>query len=122
MKINLVALGMEMTPAIREYAEKKLAMLEKKLGGAADEALATLELKKTTNHHQNGSLFRAELRLSAGKEKIVVAQEAEDLYAAIDAMKDEAIREATARHDRSIAAARKGGREIKKMLHSSEAE
>lgn len=118
MKINLVALGMEMTPAIRAYAEKKLEAVEKKMGDGADEALATLELKKTTQHHQNGFVFRVELRLSWNKEQIVVAPEAEDLYAAIDIMKDEAIREVTTRHDRAIVRARKGAREIKKLLHT----
>lgn len=118
MKISISALGMELTQAIKSYAEKKLGTLEKKMGDGSKEALAMLELKKTTAHHKNGIIFRSELRLSWGKEKIVVAHEAEDLYAAIDAMKDEAAHEISSRHDRKIAQSRKGGREIKKLLRA----
>lgn len=118
MKISITGVGLELTSAIRDYAEKKLSVLEKKMGKFAENALAALELKKTTGHHKNGIIYRSELRLSWGKEKLVIAPEAEDLYAAIDAMKDEAAHEIASRHDRTRSSARRGGREIKKILRA----
>ena len=95
MKITIKATNLELTPAIQEYAEKKVGTLEKFFRANSETILAAIELGVTTNHHKSGDIFRAELNLSdsASSEQFYAEAEKDDMYAAIDEMKDKAERE-----------------------------
>ncbi|MFA5022683.1 MAG: ribosome-associated translation inhibitor RaiA [Candidatus Paceibacterota bacterium] len=87
MRINLKATGIELTPALSDYVNDKIAMLDKLLVNCGD-VLASVEIGKETNHHKSGNWFFAEINLTCpGKTLRHVAEEA-DLYAAIDKVKD----------------------------------
>lgn len=92
MNINIKATGIELTPAIREYAEKKVSAIEKYLDAGID-TTAHVEVGKTTNHHKGGDVFRAEIKINGGGVDLYAVNEKDDLYAAIDLVKDELIRE-----------------------------
>lgn len=87
MKAALKATNLTLTPAIREYMEKKLKMIEKYLGKEAV-INCQFEVELITKHHNKGEIFRAEINLSLANTLLRVERTAEDLYKAIDKTKD----------------------------------
>ena len=116
MKIQIKATGIELTPAIRDYVEKKLESLEKFIRTETETALAEVEVGTVNKHHKSGDIFRAELNLTMGGEKIYVHAEKDDLYAAIDEMRDISERELTASKDKKLTLAKRGAAKIKNLL------
>ena len=87
MIINIKATGMELTPAIRQYAEDKINSLNKFFDNIVQ---ADIDVGMTTHHHRKGKIFYAEVNLHVpphGKLERIVKEE-EDLYKAIDKVKD----------------------------------
>lgn len=87
MKLNIKATNLELTPAIRDYVEKKMNMLDKYLG-KLKVISARFEVSLTTKHHQKGEIFGAEANLSFGSDLLRVEKTEKDLYKAIDKVKD----------------------------------
>jgi ribosomal subunit interface protein len=116
MNITLKATGIELTDAITEYSDKKVRTLEKYLKQPTDAYIARVEVGKTTNHHKEGAIFKAEIHLSGNGINIYAVKEAEDLYAAIDLVQGEAARELQSGKGRHIRLMRKGQRAIKEMM------
>ena len=112
MKINLKATGIELTPAISDYATRKISAIEKYLADP-DSATAYVEVGKSTKHHKQGPYFRAEVRVSGN---FYAKHEAEDLYAAIDLVRDEIAHELTHAKDKRLKLVRRGGRVIKNIM------
>ena len=117
MKINLKATGIELTPSITEYAEKKVSALEKFINKPADSYLARVEIGKTTRHHKEGFIFRAEIHLTGAGLDVYAVNEAEDLYAAIDLAEAETARELQSEKGRRARLMRKGQQAFKNMVH-----
>lgn len=115
MKINIKATDFSLTPSISEYIEKKIDMLKKFFRGA-DEVLVSVEVGRTTKHHKSGDIFRAEIHISAGGEEYYAVVEKDDLYAAIDEVKDEIVHELTSRKKKALRLFRRGGAKIKNLL------
>jgi len=115
MKINIKATGIELTEAIQEYAEKKVGALEKYFKHSSDSHLVQVELGKTTNHHKEGAIFRAEIHITGGMD-VYVASEEEDLYAAIDLMEADAARELQSEKSKRFKLLRRGQRTLKDMV------
>lgn len=86
MKITTHATNTELTDSLREYAEEKVTSLEKFFDRIMS---ATIDMGLESTHHQKGKIFYAEVNLSiAGGKFIRVTKNAEDLYKAIDKVKD----------------------------------
>lgn len=118
MKTNIKATGIELTPAISAYVEEKLSHVERFLDQSDESLLARVEIGKTTQHHKHGDVFRAEIKLhTSGQDYYAVANE-NDLYAAVDKLKDGIIAEVKSRRDKQSTLLRRGGRRIKNMLRS----
>ena len=83
---------MELTPAIREYVEEKLGYLDELLPEDPS-IIADVEVGKTTNHHQKGDVFRCEVNLRVPGQLLRVEKTEEDLYKAIDKVKDHLARQ-----------------------------
>ncbi len=110
-----------MTPAIEDYLNKKLLSLNRLVDFDADNVFAQVELAKTSHHHKSGDIFRAEINVKIGKMHIRAVSEKEDLYAAIDDMKDELAREIKSDKEKHLDLKRKGSAEIKKMIKATDA-
>ncbi len=82
--------NLELTDAIRDYIEKKMEMTEKFLSGE-NVISCEFEIELTTKRHQKGEIFRAEVNLSLAHDKIWTDQTSDDLYKAIDLVKDQTI-------------------------------
>ena len=107
---------MELTPAISEYTTKKISQLEKFVASGDTSAAVDIEVGKTTAHHHAGDIFRAEFNLFVGGTQYNAASQKEDLYAALDDVKDEIARELSKTKTRTRDLARRGGAAIKDMV------
>jgi putative sigma-54 modulation protein len=114
MKINTKATGISLTPSISEYIEKKLNVLEKFF--REEDVLANVEVGRTTRHHKSGDIFRAEIHIIAGGQNYYSVAEEDDLYAAIDEVKDEIVHEMTSKRKKAARLLRRGGAQIKNLL------
>lgn len=85
MITTLHATGMEMTDAIREYAEEKIHGLEKFFDNIIK---IEIDLGLQSHHHNKGKIYYAEVNISIPGKVLRVVKESEDLYKAIDKVKD----------------------------------
>lgn len=116
MQITIKATNIELTEAIRDYVNKKFNSLEKFVRKGDDSVLCRVEVGKVTKHHKKGEVFRAEGRLHLGGKELYATSEKEDLYVAIDDVKDELVRVLTSTKEKKMDMVRKGGARIKNML------
>ena len=111
--------GLTTTAAIEEYVGKRFEGLEKFTANDPT-VFAVIELGRTTGHHKHGDIFRTEVHITGktvGKNgEVFVSAEREDLYAAIDAARDEAIRELSSAKSKRTTLVRRGGARVKKMI------
>jgi putative sigma-54 modulation protein len=85
MTINLIHHNMELTPAIKQYAEEKMRGLLKYMDSIQH---MDVELGKSTRHHHKGDIFQCVARAQIGGEVLRVERDEDDLYKAIDLVKD----------------------------------
>ncbi len=117
MTINIKATNTELTPAISTYVEEKVLGLDKFIVADDPESvLANVEIGLSTKHHQSGKIYRAEINLHIGGEYIRAVSEQEDLYVAIDDMRDQVLREITSFKNKKRDLFRKGGAAVKDFL------
>ncbi len=119
MQINLKSTNMEMTPAIHDYVIKRVTNLEKlltKIEEKGGDATVNFEVGKGTNHHKGGAVFHADCLVSIKGEKFYGSADEEDLYAAIDKVKENLFREISKNKDRRQTLFKRGAASIKKML------
>lgn len=115
MNINIKTTTISLTPAISEYVEKRLRSIENFLQNDTT-AQCDIELAKTTNHHKQGDIFKAEVHIIAKDINIYASVEKEDLYAAIDIVKDEVVRKIKSSKDKKQSLVRRGGAQVKNIL------
>lgn len=87
MNIKIKGVDLEITEAIRDYAEKKIKESLEKFN-TKEELLAEIEIGKTNKHHNSGEIYEVKIKLSGMKKEIFVEEKKDDLYAAIDGVKD----------------------------------
>jgi len=85
MKITIQATNMELTDAIRAHAEKKIMSVEKFFDNIVQ---ADIDVGMRSHRHQKGKIYYAEVNLHVPGTIVRVAKDAEDLYKAIDKVKD----------------------------------
>ncbi len=119
MQINLQGKNMELTEAIKDYILKRVTNLGKLLAGLekkGGEAMVNFEVVKTTNHHKAGEIFHAACRINIDGRKFYSESDHEDLYGAIDEVKDSLFNEIEKNKDRKQTLFRRGAHSVKKML------
>lgn len=118
MRLILKATGIEHTNAIDAYVGNKLRDLEKVLDPKEKSSIARVEIGKETKHHKTGiDVYKAELTMRTGKKDFrVTATDEADLYAAIDAMKDQIVRDIKDHRERVRQQQKDGDRKVKKVL------
>ena len=110
---------MELTGAIRDYVierETNLSRLLFKIEVGDKEALINFEVSKATNHHKSGVVFHADCLVNLSGKEFYSSADKEDLYQAIDAIKDSLYNEINRNKDRSQTLLYRGARSIKKMM------
>ncbi|MES2216766.1 MAG: ribosome-associated translation inhibitor RaiA [Patescibacteria group bacterium] len=119
MNIKTRTTNFEMTPAIEAYVEKRISSLEKFLKGASDAVICEVELGKTTNHHKSGEIFKAEINMvRPGGDQLYAVAEKEDLYSAIDVVRDEVERKIVATKEKKETLFRRGASKFKSIIRN----
>ncbi len=116
MNINIKANNIELTGDIRNYFNKKAEALEKLIDKNDESVALNVILSKMTKHHQKGDIFKAEINLHISGKVFNASSEEEDLFAAIDLVKDEMLRELRSHKDKRIGLIKRGGNKIKNFL------
>lgn len=114
MNISIKSTNIELTTALKDYVEKRIGTIGKYSGDVGD---AQVEIGKTTAHHKNGDVFRAELNMTnaLGKQFRAVSEK-QDLYEAIDDVRSEIVREISSAKGKKDALWKRGARKIKNMM------
>jgi putative sigma-54 modulation protein len=119
MKINLQGKNLELTPAIHDYVVKRvtnlgrlLSVIEEKKG----EIMVRFNVSKITKHHKEGEVFEADCSITIKGENFYSSVVMEDLYQAIDAVKENLFNEIEKNKDRKQTLFRRGAKSVKKML------
>jgi ribosomal subunit interface protein len=105
---------MELTRGINNYIDKRVLGISKFVKGG--EMAVFVEVGKTTNHHKQGDIFRAEFNIEISGAKFYAFSEKEDLYTAIDDAKKEIIRQISSNKDRKQTLFKRGASSIKNIL------
>jgi ribosomal subunit interface protein len=115
MNTNIKMTNIVMTPAISEYVTKRLRKVDDLLSNDRS-VQCDVELAKTTEHHNKGEIFRAEVHIVGAGKNIYASAEKNDLYVAIDGVRDEILRELKAGKGKRISLIRRSGARIKYMV------
>ena len=111
---------MELTPAIHDYVIKRITNLGKLLSKieetSGEEVLVHFSVAKTTNHHKMGKIFQADCSVLIKGENFHSSTDEEDLYQAIDVVKENLFREISKQKDRRQALFKRGATSVKKMM------
>jgi ribosomal subunit interface protein len=116
MRISIKATNIELTDPLRLYVTERVESV-RKLTTVSDESLhAAVEIGKTTHHHRQGNVFRAEVNFHLAHTLIRAVAVKDDLYAAIDEMKEELARELSSYKDKDRTLMRRGAARVKAMM------
>lgn len=115
MNIQIKTTSFPLTPAISDYVEKRMASVKSFFNNDSS-TRCDIELARTTTHHKHGDIFRAEVHIVAKDTNIYACVEKEDMYAAIDAVRDDLLREVKSGKDKKRSLMRRGGAQVKNIL------
>ena len=104
MQLTIEHKNIELTDAIRGYAEEKISSLEK----YADIIKADVDLGRVTNHQNKGEVYFCEAHIFIAGKDFFVKREEEDIYKAIDNVKDHLKNELSTWKDRQVSERREG--------------
>lgn len=110
MIINIRATGMELTPAIKQYAEEKFEKLTRYFNNIQK---IDIDVGLRSHHHQHGKIYYSEVNVHVPGKLVRVQRDATDLYKAIDSVKDHLKVELNELQERMSEKDRKGIRALK---------
>ncbi len=119
MEIKLLTKNIELTPAIKNHVlEKvtKLGKLLKKIEDKGGEIKVNFEVGKSTKHHKSGLVFHSDCTIRIDGKKYYLSVDKEDLYKAIDAVKDGLWTEISKIKGKESTLKERGARSVKKMM------
>jgi putative sigma-54 modulation protein len=116
MHTIITGVHMEITDAIRDYTLEKMRSLEKLVSRDDTSAKLSIELSKTTNHHLNGQVFQAEALLHIRGKDTSLRTTQDDLYKAIDILKDMLVRELAQHKDKERSIIRRSAHKVKSLF------
>lgn len=98
MQLTVEAKGLDLTDAIRAYAEEKVESLSK----YADIIKADVDVGTVSGHRQHGDIFFCEMHIFVPGKDFFVKKEEANLYKAIDKVKDHLKEELAAWKDKRL--------------------
>jgi ribosomal subunit interface protein len=107
---------MEITDAIRNYTLEKMRSLEKLISRDDTSAQLNVELSRTSNHHTSGQVFQAEALLHIRGKETALKTTQDDLYKAIDILKDMLVRELAQHKDKERSIIRRSAHRVKSLF------
>ena len=116
MKTNIKGTDVVLTPDIRDQVGKVCSTLEKLSDTDSESLVCAVEVGRTTEHHQQGKIFRAEVNFSAAGEYFRAEAEAETVANALDSVRDELKRVLSHRKHKKQSIARRTGARLKEIF------
>jgi len=117
MKLNILATNIRLTKAISEYVTAKVMQFEKLLGKKGDiEVLVEVEVGKVSKHHKSGDVFRAEVNLTRKGKLFRAESTKDDLYKAIDSVKNLVLKELRRNKDKKASVKKRGEQKVKNAI------
>ena len=119
MQINLQGKNVELTEAVKDYVSKRVTNLGKLLSRIEDgggKVMVNMDLSRSTQHHKSGEIFHADCLVKIDGKEFYGSADEEDLYQAIDTLKDSLYNEINKNNDRSQTLFKRGATSIKKMM------
>lgn len=116
MNINIKTTNFQMTPAIQNYLNKKVLMLDKFIDPNDESAHLDIEVGKSVAGQMSGEIFRVEFNLLIAGTLYRATEEQSDTYASIDAALDDLTRQIRKSRKKRFALFKKGARKMKGML------
>jgi len=113
ININIKATNMELTSSIKDYIEKRVEALNKFFSNDTE---LYVEVGKTSLHHKNGDYYKAEISMKSGESNFFAVSEKENLYTAIDAVKEEISNLIKRSKDKKQTLFKRGAKSVKKMI------
>jgi len=107
----------DLTDAIKVYAEEKMAHLYKYFNHDEEEISFNLRLGKVSNSRNQGKIFYAEVSVHSPEKNFGGRIEEEDIYAALDLLKDELARNIRDYKDKVRTLTKKDAQKFKQELH-----
>lgn len=115
INIKITSTNLSVSPVVEDYVSKKIKSIEKFLN-TKEQALCEVELAKTTNHHKSGDIYMAEVNITSDGKQYFVSVEKDDLYAAIDEMRDEVEKVIISRRKKFTSSFRRGAAKLKDAI------
>jgi ribosomal subunit interface protein len=115
MNIRINTHGMELTPSISSYINKKLVTIDRLLKNTPPETLVEIEIGKDSKQHK-GQVFKAEMNVFLPEKRLFASAEHEDMYAAIDQAKDEILSELKKQNVKKRDIARRSAAHVKQLF------
>lgn len=118
MDIKLLAKNMALTAPIKDYVVKRVTNLGKiltKIETKGGEVKVNFEVSKNTKH-KSGMVFHSDGTVLIDGKKFYAGFDKEDLYEAIDAVKESLYREISQNKDKKQTLKTRGARSVKKMM------
>lgn len=115
MNIRIKTTNITLNESLSEYVNRCLAKLTKVVGGDPT-ILCDVELARTTQHHQKGDIFRADIHIVGHGIDEYAAAEHEDIHTAVSDVRDEMIRKLHSGKAKRISYVRRSGARMKAMV------
>jgi putative sigma-54 modulation protein len=112
----ITGIHVEVTQAIRNYTMEKLEAIEKYIPEGDTSAKISVDLSRTTAHHSHGDVFQAEALLHVRGKDITLRAVEDDMYKAIDVLKDMLTRELASYKDKERSIFRRSAHKVKNLL------
>lgn len=87
MNIQIQTINLELTDAIRAFVGQKFSNITRIVSD--QNALCTVDLERTTNHHKQGDVYKVFARIRTAKDVFQIQNVGQDMYALIDVTKDD---------------------------------
>jgi ribosomal subunit interface protein len=115
-RTNIKAKNYDLTSDIREYINHQISKFEKVLPNDTEEIILDVEVGKETNHHNQGSVYKAEFNMEYKGQFKRAESTQEDVKSAIDLASDEMVRQIRRTKEKKSDNYRKNAGRLKKWL------
>ncbi len=89
MKVTIKATNLKLTPEVKKAIEEKIATLDKFIPHIGTSVEAFVEVALETRHHKKGKIYYAEANIKVHGKIIRSEAREENIYRAINEIKDE---------------------------------
>ncbi len=117
--LTILCKDFDLTDAIKQYAEEKMSSLYKFLNKPEEAVSFNLRLGKSTNHHNNGKIYYAEVSIHTPDKNFGGKVDSDDVYAALDELKDDMAESISHYKDKSQTLDRRSARQFKEAIQTT---